>query len=78
VLGALEPSFNSPQGFDPRDVDPWDRLLRPGAYGLCIRCLATALAALLAPRELPPARIRLGIQVRARGISPSYIFVSPR
>jgi hypothetical protein len=77
-IGSIGARFNSLQGFNPRNLDPWDRLLRPGAYGFCIRCLATALAASLAPREFPPTRIRLGIQVRARRIFPTSIFVSPR
>jgi hypothetical protein len=72
-IGAIGARFSSSQAFGPRNLDPWDYPLRHGAYGFCIYCLATSLAPSLAPRELPPARIRLGIQVRARGISPSYI-----
>jgi hypothetical protein len=67
---AIGARFNSPQEFGPRDLDPWDCPLRHGAYGFCIHCLATSLAATLIPRELPPARLCDGIQVRARRISP--------
>jgi hypothetical protein len=76
-IGALGERFDSPQGFDPRDSNPWNCPLRHGAYRFCIHCLATSLAAPLAPRELPPAHIRHGFQVRAWRISPSCIFISP-
>ena len=71
-IGAIGAPFNLPQDCGPRDFDLWDHLLRHGAYGFCIHCLATSLTASFAPRELPPARIRLGIQVRARRIFPHF------